>query len=532
MAETQRKIVSYKEFSGGDYGILEPWRAPPGTFSGKNVVAYDSGAIGPRNGLIEVPLSVAIPGKILSAGAFKRRTDSNVWVIVDNAGTRSVKTITKDGTVTNITAGSAVPAYTEPIQSLVYEEIEYMSIVSNGLYKIEGTTFSKITNGPGCRTFVQHGDRFFAGGGDTGGNPIAPSGSVSPANRLWYSEPANPTDWPSLNFIDVTGAILALFSQRTNLVIATTEGWYILTGVPGVTDTLRRQVKTEFPTWPTQGTVVEPSSNIAFVHGSLQQRDGEDEGEIAVHSLGLFTGATVEYAAHLPFGSGQNVLTDPPTYQIVTLRGPEDVLVQGGVDTALNRAVMFRSGGWHKIEWSAPVDLLGWCISMRRTDRHQFLSHTGGTVRLFEWMAYNNRPAFTTDVRKQPGDVSTVPLDAKFTLPEYHEEGGYNIGIVDIVVDFTSWNTGSGQSNHFEIVPKILRTFGETEAKVGNTLTFDEAGAGSAATLAGTRRRKRFSAVARDFDGSGYELTIQNIRGVAISRIQVLIEVDGPRVGD
>jgi hypothetical protein len=527
-----QRVIDYSDFTGGDYGVLEPWRAPPGTFTGKNIVQYDNGSLGPRNGLSEVVLSATITGQVMSAGAYSRRTNSDIWVLVDNAGSRSVKTITDDGTVSNITAVDAVPAATEPIQSLVYEDIEYLSIVSNGLYTITGGNFTKLATGPGCRSFIQHGDRFFAGGGDTGGVPKGPDGTTASANRLWYSEPADPEDWPLLNFIDVTGAIVGLYSQRTHLVIVTTEGWWILTGVAGITDTLRRPTKAEFPTYPTQGTIVEPSCNLAFVHGSLQQRDGEDEGEIAVHSLGLFTGTTLEYASHLPFGSGQNYTTHPPTYQAVTLRGPEDWLVQGGVDTAPNRAMLYRNSGWHKIEWAvASTTLLGWCISMRRTDRHQFLSHDGSNIRLFEWRAYNNRPAFTGDTAKQPGDDTTTPFAAEFALPEWHADDGMDVGPVDIVVDFTTWNTGSPATNHFEIVPYILRTFGDT-TQVGSTITFDELGSASAATLVGTRRRERYSGVGFGLDGPGLQLKFQNIRGVAINRVQVLVDVDGPRIGE
>jgi hypothetical protein len=532
-----RKIIDYSDFSGGEYGILEPWRAPQGTWTGKNIVKYDNGSLGPRNGLKKITLSgdtTNFLGTIISTGAYSRRTDSALWALLDNSGTRKAFTITRAGVIDELTLTDAVPAATEPISSLVYEDIEYLTIVSNSIYKITGGAFEQVDDTPGCRAFCQYGDRFFAGGGDTGGVPKGPDGVTCSANRLWYSSPTDPTDWPLLNYIDVTGAIVGLFPQRTHLVIVTTEGWWVLTGVPGITDTLRRPSKSEFPTWPTQGTVLEPSCNLAFVHGSLQQRNGEAEGEIATHSLGRFTGTTIEYATHLPFGSGENYTTYPPTYSAVTLRGPEDWLVQGGLDTAPNRAVFYRSGGWQKIEWQiSGVTLLGWCITMRRTDVHQFWANgsAGVAPKLYEWQAYNNRPAFTADTKKGPGDDSSTPFTAEITLPEYHEDDGRNVGIVDVVVDFTSWSTGSGSTNHFDLVPTVFRTFGDA-AQAATTWSFDEAGASSATTLAGTRRRKRFPVVGRDLEGSGFQLKFQNIRGVAINRVQVYGDVDGPRVGE
>jgi hypothetical protein len=38
--------------------------------------------------------------------------------------------------------------------------------------------------------------------------------------------------------------------------------------------------------------------------------------------------------------------------------------------------------------------------------------------------------------------------------------------------------------------------------------------------------------VGRDLEGSGFQLKFQNIRGVAINRVQVYGDVDGPRVGE
>ena len=194
-----QRVVDYSDFSGGEYGVLEPWRAPPGTWTGKNIVQYDNGSLGPRNGMVEINLSAGITGNVLSAGPYSRRTDSSIWLIVDNAGTRSVKTITAAGVVSNVTAVDAVPAATEPIMSLVYEDIEYLSIVSNGLYKITGGNFTKLPTGvgagsPGCRSFIQHGDRFFAGGGDTGGVPKAPEGRRAPPTACGTaSRPSRPT---------------------------------------------------------------------------------------------------------------------------------------------------------------------------------------------------------------------------------------------------------------------------------------------------------------------------------------------------
>lgn len=527
------QLVDYSDFSAGEYGVLEPWRAPKGTFTGKNVVQYDTGAIGPRNGLIEIeidPDGDSFLGTILSVGNFGRKSQSRMWVIMDTTGGNKIYSVERDGTVSDVTEIDAVPTILEPVQSASFEGTEYLCIVSEGLYKLDDDAdpieFSLVDDSPGTRCFARWGERFLAAGGGDDVDPVGPDGSTIPNNRVYFSEPGDPEDWPALNYFTLTGAVVGLYPQRSQLAIATTEGWWVLTGVPGVNAVLRKQIAGITPSWPNQGTVVEPSGNVGFVIGS-------NEDAQAIHSLGLFTGSSVVYSSTLPFGNGQNYSTEAPTYQALFLRGPDDWIVQGGKDTAPNQAAHFRGGSWHKYEWEVEDEtLMGWMIGSVQTDR-QFVWVNGDDAtapRLFEWQSYNNKPGFASDDRAQPGDASETPIDAEFTLPEWHEENGKDVGITEIVVDFTSWDTGADDTNHFDLVPTVLRTFGETAPKVGGTLSFDEAVASSSET--GTRRRIRYQGVARGLDGTGFQLAFSNIRGCAISRVQVLLETDGPRVGD
>jgi hypothetical protein len=60
MADSADFVVRYNDFSGGDYGILDPARAKRNQYSGINVIEYNSGLLGVRPGFKTVP--VAWPG--------------------------------------------------------------------------------------------------------------------------------------------------------------------------------------------------------------------------------------------------------------------------------------------------------------------------------------------------------------------------------------------------------------------------------------------------------------------------------------
>lgn len=520
----QRQVLTFDAFQAGEFGSEAPWRAPKGSYTGLNVQRYVDGSLGPRNGLKQLTLSgAAITGTLAGFGRLFQGNDAPMFALIGTAGYR----ITTAGVVTALT-GALDAAPTEPPQAAFVGvgTKTYISSAGDNLYRIDflADTLTKIAtpNSPGARCFVQYGERTLAAGGSA---VVAPDGTAGSPNRIYFSAAANPESWPAANFIDVgdgSNDITGLYPQRTHLVITTSDGsWWILTGVPGVNPVLRKQATSVAPAFPHHAAQL-GNGNVAYTIAS-----SGDTGSTA--SLGLFTGSQLVLNETINYGNGRR--TQPyPTYTVVPLKNPADWLVQGGSAVAANRAAVFQARGWALHEWQvAGVTLQGYCASDTVGDRHFFTD--GGapatTPKFYEWRSYNNRPGFSGDTLMQPGDASTTPFTARFSLPEWYAPDGREVGLVEVVVDYTTWNTGSASTNHFDITPQVLRTY-ESGSVGGSTLSFDEAGAASSTAIAGTRKRKRFSWGGLP-EGNGFSLDFAALRGCAISKIAVHIEYDGPR---
>ena len=112
---SREKVVKYDDFSGGEFGTLGAEHAPPKTFTGRNVMRYFNGLIGPRPGLKRVVPNVAPPaGGLLGFFTVGRSpgltTTELKWDVIYVVGT-SVRGFRHD-TLDSITFGSiaAVPA--------------------------------------------------------------------------------------------------------------------------------------------------------------------------------------------------------------------------------------------------------------------------------------------------------------------------------------------------------------------------------------------------------------------------------------
>lgn len=528
-AQQLEQIITFDEFDAGEFGSEAPWKAPKNSFTGLNVLRYVDGSIGPRNGLKEITLSGdAMTGVVNGWGRQLAVGGKNMWLIVDS----TAYIMDTDGAVASLGAVSG-GAPTEPPQSVPKGARSYVSSFADKLYKIDhdAATITAIStpNSPGLRCIAQYGERTLAGGARSVALAItgkAPDGTTAVQNRLYFSDASNPESWPAENFIDIgdsSADIRAIIPQRTHCVISMSDGsWWVLTGVPGVNPVLRTGVQSVSPVYP-QHAVQIGSGNIAYCIAS-----SSTNGSTA--ALGEFTGSQLVLNEKINYGDGR--LTFPlPTYSVIPLKNIHDWFVTGGPNVAANRAALQQFGAWSLHQWQVSgVTLSGFCVSNSLSDDQHLFTDGGAastTPKFYRWRAYNNRPGFTSDTRGQPGDGSTTPFTANFTLPEWYAPDGREVDIVAVTVDFTSWNTGSGSTNHFDITPTILRTYNGASV-VGTAASFDEAGSSSAATIAGTRQRKRF-----DFSGltagNGFQLAFSALRGVAIQKIQVHISHDGPR---
>jgi hypothetical protein len=520
-----RQIITIEDFSGGEYGLEAAFRGAPNQFTGTNVVRYVDGSLGPRNGLKRITTSgAAMLGEVKGWGQNDlARVAGNKphWLIV---GTTAVFLMNDSGLVA--TSGSIAVTPAEPPTFIQKAQLSYISVINDKLYKVDHTAATTTAiaspNSPGLRSIVQYGERTMA----AGPNGKAPDGSAAPQNRLYFSAAGNPESWPAANFIDVGDsniAITALVPQRTHLAIITSDGaWWILTGVPGVNPVLRRQLASVSPAFPHHVTAL-GNGNLGYTIASTPNG--------STPSLGQFSGSAIDLHPRIAFGNGR--LSGPlPSYTAVPLKNVNDWFIMGGSAVAPNQLALQKDGTWTLHQFQvAGVTLYGFAISETVGDTHRFTDggSVGVTPKFYSWRAYNNRPTFTSDGSTQPGDDSTTPFTASFTLPEWTAPSGQEVAVVEVAVDFITYATGSPATTHFDLTPTITRIF-NGGSRTLSALSWDETtdAGGVASTTGGIQRRKRFS-FGQPQEGGGFTLQFSNLRGVAIQRVHVHIETDGER---
>ena len=502
----KRQVVVYDDFTAGEYGSLGAWNAPKGSFTGRNVVRYVDGSLGPRNGL--KALTVTGLGATWMGSRMGLDPSGNLWFQV---GTNVYKI---DGTDTASQAatliGDAGVALNQAVQ--VGSTYVYAITSGSGIKRLDFTTpaVTSVASSPNGEYLIQYGERTLA------------AGDPSQPQRLYYSDAGDPESWPASNFIDVgTGTnIKAMLVLRSGVAIYTVASvfsgidgrWWILTGVPGVNDSLREVLRA------TQG----PSSDAdACLSGNGQVVFAASKSEV----IGSFDGSNVRLLRHLPLGT-------PPLVDVrsaTSLREESDVLVLGETTSVASSCVGYvrRDGTWtyHTFaeanvgrsittrDGTLPSDI----ANVSRAQNLVFFANDDAAPPVFYmWSAYNDRPPFSTDY-----SASILnPANVYFTLPEWWARDVEEVAVRKVIVQFRDWDTDDSDANQFDVTVTPLRQY---EGGAGSAQTKSFSRATSASVAAGTNLRREWN-FSQDW-GNGFTVGIANMRGVAIQKIQVALDV-------
>ncbi len=128
-----------------------------------------------------------------------------------------------------------------------------------------------------------------------------------------------------------------------------------------------------------------------------------------------------------------------------------------------------------------------------------------------------DRPAFVSDPDARPGDDSDTPLAATFSLPETWTADGTAMRVRQVIVDIKKYATGVATANQVDVQVETLGRRGlDGEGSVIRSWTE----AGALATTAGKSDR-----IVMDFGavtpGGGYQITLGNLKGVAVRAVHV-----------
>jgi hypothetical protein len=518
------QIFEYADFSGGDYGRLENWRAPKNSFSAQNMLVYRTGELGVRAGVRNVtPPGVAV-GTVLGLG---RLPDSLSTAFYVQGTATKIFDAVQGGTLSTASGAlTGTPSVTVHMDDAGHTV--YIASSANG-YSLAGTTVTSLNNMPAADAIALYGDRL----------AVVPS---SAQNTVQFSAAASFNNWTisAGNAVSITvgdsDPITALLAQRSHLVIfKKTSGIYILSGTPGTNESLRLVSRgTAGPTVSRNAGRTRADDKVWYAATNQQQ-------------LSNFDGTNYAMQDNIPV----SLYTELAQRVVAPLRLDDQtgaaflVKANAGVGAA-NEIWLKARGIWTRHTFGVTLDAqvasagVGFpqdgdtTAARLRYGSMLVLTDGGGaaaTPNFYSWVPFLDRPGleaspFSTSAER-PGDDSAVPVTGSATLAEQRDKDGRDIQVRGVIVDFRSWNTGSATNNHFDLVVNTLNSY-ESSAPISSaTASFDEAASQSA--LAGSVRSKYFS-FGDQGRGGAFNVQLSNVRGVAFQRFRVVTETYPGRV--
>lgn len=527
MAQAGHEQQVYEDFKGGEYGDLASRYAAPNQFHAKNMVVYRDGAIGPRAGLRKVVLSgdEYVNGAL---NAFHLGLANDVTVIrmyyIQSDTPRNFEASTTStqnpGTFTPF-GGSGVATFdADPgrdpavLQRLGY--LTFYAILGDKLYYIDALTdeMHPVADSPGGRAIVEYLDQIY----------VAGTGNIATANRVQYSDHADPDTWPVENFFDIGYAwpIFAAYKVNNGVVfIDQNSRWWLLQGTPEA-GSLRSIVHGRGP-------------NISFGgRGTALDRDRvwfiASEGDRAFPAV--FDGAALDTDSFQQL----RWLSGSERVGALVLDGDDDLLFVGG---STHRGLWRHHGIWTFHEYDIDVSE----YLAERNGTNFFLTVDGDETHkpsFYRSQTELTRPGFASDTWGGVGDDSDEPFDAFLEFPEINQPDGTEIRPMSVLVEFTSYDTGASVTvdntpvpvpNHFEVSVRQIDAFRRDGGSETAPVAWDETvvatsdpDAFTPSTTSGVRRRFicRPEGTATS---PGLQVRITNIRGVKFERIVIDYEV-------
>lgn len=499
MATSNTKTLVYDKFGVGEFGTISPSKAPDGSWTGRNVVVYNNGRIGPRPGVVLVDQGIPSPiGKLLGFGftPVAQTDDTPIFFII---GTK-VWLFDPSGTSSLVEASAELdnPPTDTPAQTVLSKESVrfiddevYFPVDNDQTYRLNGRTqvLTAITDSPQGTDIETYRDRMLV---------------VNGGLRVFFSDAADFDEWPAPNFFDVgpSWRVINMTEFRDSLVIFTQSGAWVMTGTAD-DGTLRRLSDTLSPQ---DKAVIKTNDDIIYVPASRSA---------PVSYNGSY--GDEESMKHL-----DNWKSASRTCYGVQSYGNRDVLFLD--DNA--RLLWRKNDAWSYHDIAPGVG--PWIT--RYFDDNVLLATpgSGSDDPDFYMLAMNlDRPAFTSDTWAQPGDNSTTPLTASFTLPDYFDPAGRQCRVRQVTVDFVKYDTGSATNNNIDVVVTSLARF-NLQSSGTETVTGSFNEDGDVATAGGVRARMVVDTGRLNYHG-GVRIKLDNLKGVAIDAIHVDVETEEGR---
>ena len=504
------RSIIYNDFRGGEWGRIGPQNAAKNQWSGQNMIVYRSGDIGVRPGLKNISPTGLPTGKIRTFGCTPSIPQP---MFVHKDSDSKFYTFGAGGAATASAAATAGSQTSPGDWFIDGGQLYYTGEGLTNSYAIDIQSSSTpvltvMTGSPSGRCIAQYGDRTVIGN---------ITGSLE--NRLRYSDAANKNSWPSANFIDVgdSWGINSLHDQRQHLLITKQEQHFVMTGVPGVNNVLRKVSTAQAAFRPHMSAMGDKdiiygwpiNENYPYTFNGSNQLD-------------------LDYLSDwLVYGGNADgfPLTDPGVCPIVG-KNKGCAIFQ----PTSNRGLLLINGTWSKHVYGVNIGGAGLVGNSRwASGYHSVNVCDGGAVgvaaKVYSLNTEANSPGLESGANMRAGDDSSTALTGNFDLP-YWLGGATEFYVRAVIVNFTKWNTGSATTNHFDLSVDAIDTYQSTTVS-SNTVSFDEAA--SSSSTSGTLASRVFGFGEQGL-GNGFQLHFTNVRGISIREIEVIIEERAVRI--
>lgn len=490
----QELRVVWDDFSGGDYGKTSPFKAAPNTFKGVNVIQYRDGLLGPRQALVSTH-NTGLPVGAIKGFGWNATTGADLWVVIGTkVWTRGTSTWFQSAASLSITP-------TERVVSVASSNtITYILVYGDGLYRVNHnpnaaptlTKITSVTTAMAGRSLCVYNNRLMLGAKDT--------------NLVYYSNAADFNTFSTTNYFEVGDNLEVRYMahQRDSLcLIKRDASVWIMTGVPG-TGTLRKYYPGSHPA----GIF----SNFCVARGDGTILLAANDGQWPV----TFDGANLKDFKYLEFASG--VATDSTHIQAARIDNRQDILFLPGTATSSGTGYQFINGAWTTITFGQQVSTY-----VAEPLQHLLYFTNGGSAGAVATFYSLDQTAYD---KPGNGDASSTQMDASVVLAPWSSPDGREVRVRQIIVDYKAWNTGGALDAGLTMWCTVFKNPGGTQeiASADQTISIPQGDLPSG----GEYRRTVFN-IGDQGMGSAFEISLLQIRSLAIASVTAIVEVQPER---
>jgi hypothetical protein len=503
-------VVRWGDFSGGNYGSLDPSFAEKNTYSGLNVCRYNSGLIGPRAGLRAFGVNWgAFNGKhpVLGPYGFDVYREKLLVTMGD-------KTYRLPFTATQPVAATPYDAYTAPASGFVRfaqsDRVLY-ALVNGDLWKhADAGTVTKITL-PGTvklKNLVRWG--YYLIGVDAD-HPY----------RLWHStvdiNGPQPDNWTINSYLDV-GSNLGIETLRpifNTLYVGKADGWWGVSGVLGEYATVRQRSIGNGPLDDRTATVTTDNRVLYWPKDSMPA---------------WFTGERVfldrdyQLSGYTTAFAGDTVVATPTGQRLIMVgeRTTQDV-------SPPQSGMLLWDKEWSSHTFDIPIAAIA-CGDVRDAgdlpEGVVFMCQrplvVGDDISIVSFQTDPNRPGHAADAWAAPMDQGSSELvTGTLELPAHWEPQGRYMKVSNIIVQFRKWASGIANTrNQMQVRVAPLGTYDGGTINTEVRLWSEDC---DRADREGTDDSAVFTG--EDIWGRGLQIQFPVLRGVAIRSVTIEVEV-------